>query len=378
MLRQLALLCGLSLAVAATLSAQPQSGAELPRRGWFGVALGPHDSGAVVTSVVDGSSAAVAGIRAGDVIRAVDDRPTLTPNDVIAAIGRHVGGDVAAIEVVRDGHAERKSIVLRSLPRETLAGATFEYGSVTLPDASRLRTIVSVPDRRQGPLAAVMFVQGGGCGSLDVPLAPDVAQPGLIRTIAAQGYVTMRVEKSGVGDSKGPPCDTIGYVQELDGYRTALTALKRHPAVDANHVYVLGNSLGGVFAPILAGETPVRGIAVFGTLAASPPPYPGRSDRFFREFAAIDVAAAWSAVEGRVIVLHGEFDELTAAADHARIAALVNARHPGRATHLELPGLDHCATWHETLADSRRGCGTGQPVSTLSDAVLAFLAGPGP
>jgi dienelactone hydrolase len=377
MMRCLALVCcGLSLCVAVTLSAQLQNtGDTLPRRAWFGVTLAPHESGAVVTAVADGSSAAAEGLRAGDVIRAVDDRSIRTPNDVVAAIGRRVGGEAAAIDLVRDGRAEWRSIVLRPLPRETMPGMTFEYGSVAVADGSRLRTIVSVPDRREGPLPAVMLLQGGGCGSVDSPIAAAMEQFGLIRTIAAHRYVTLRVDKSGVGDSKGPPCDTIGYSQELDGYRAALTALKRHPAVDADQVYLLGLSLGGVFAPVLAGESRIRGIVAYGTLAASPPRYPGRSDRFFKEFDAVDIPAAWSAVDSRVLALHGQFDEVAVEADHARIAAMVNARHPGRATHRQLAGLDHCATRHETMDKSRGNCGSGEAVSLLSDAVLEFLAG---
>jgi pimeloyl-ACP methyl ester carboxylesterase len=140
-------------------------------------------------------------------------------------------------------------------------------------------------------------------------------------------------------------------------------------------VYLLGISLGGVFAPILAGESAIRGIAVYGTLAVSPSPYPGRSERFFREFAAVDIRAAWSRVNSRVLALHGQFDEGTTEADHASIAAIVNARHPGFATHRELSGLDHCWTRHETMEKSRGNCGNGQAVSTLADAVLAFLQG---
>jgi pimeloyl-ACP methyl ester carboxylesterase len=183
--------------------------------------------------------------------------------------------------------------MLRPMLKETMPGVTFEYGSVTLPDGSRLRTIVSVPDRRQAPLAAVMLVPGGGCGSVDIPLAADFAQPGLMRTIAAHGYVTMRVEKSGIGDSQGPACDAIGYSQELDGYRAALSALRRHPSVDPGQVHLLGISLGGVFAPVLAREFPIRMIAVYGTLATFPAPYPPL-ERFFKEFAAVDIPAAWS------------------------------------------------------------------------------------
>ena len=47
----------------------------------------------------------------------------------------------------------------------------------------------------------------------------------------------------------------------------------------------------------------------------------------------MDIPAAWSAVDARVLVLRGQFDEVAVEANHARIAALVNAGHPGRATH---------------------------------------------
>ena len=232
---RLALLCAVPCVLslfAVTVVAQTPTVDPLPRRGWFGVALAPHERGAVVTSVVDGSSAAFAGIRAGDVITAVDDQPVPTPNAVIAAIARHVGGDTAAIDLVRDGRPQRQNVELRSLPHESLSGARFEYGSVTLSDGNRLRTIVSVPEQRREPMPAVMLLQGGSCGSLDTPLASQFGQSGLIRTIAAQGYVTMRVDKSGVGDSQGPPCDTIGYEQELEGYTAALNAMRRHPSVE--------------------------------------------------------------------------------------------------------------------------------------------------
>ena len=206
-----------------TVAAQRQNETDsLPRRGWFGVALGPHEAGAVVTAVVDGSTAAAEGIRVGDVIRAVDDRAMRTPGDIIATMGRHAGGDTVTIDFVREGRQQRRSVVLRSFPREEMPGVSFDYGSVTLDDGSRLRTIVSVPQRPEGRLPAVMLVQGGGCGSVDMPFAADFGQTGLLRSIAAQGYATMRVEKSGVGESHGPPCDSIGYLQELAGYRAAL------------------------------------------------------------------------------------------------------------------------------------------------------------
>ena len=90
MIRQLCLIASLCLSASLAGFAQvPDSGSELPRRGWFGVALAPHESGAVVTAVVPGSTAAAEGIRVGDVIRAVDEIVPRSPDDVVAAIARH-------------------------------------------------------------------------------------------------------------------------------------------------------------------------------------------------------------------------------------------------------------------------------------------------
>jgi dienelactone hydrolase len=346
----------------------------LQRRAWLGVALGPHDAGVLVTAIVDGSSAASAGLRAGDVIQAVDGGVVRDPPAVIAAVGRRVSGDTTRVEIFRGAEAHTREMVLRPFPRETLPATDFEYAAVTLEDGSRLRTIASVPTTA-GRHAAVMLIQGGGCGSVDVPMAPDTGPAGLLRTIASHGYVTMRVEKSGVGDSRGPACEAIGYAQELEGYRLALAALMQHPRVDVERVVLLGISLGGVFAPLSAQEHGVSGIVVYGTLGSPPSPYPGRSERFFREFGTVDVRAAWAAVSARVLVLHGEFDETVALIDDTQIALWVNANRPGAATYSVLPGLDHCWTRHSSMEASRSRCGQGEAVPTLADAILDFLRG---
>jgi hypothetical protein len=72
-----------------------------------------------------------------------------------------------------------------------------------------------------------------------------------MQTIGSQGFVTMRVEKSGVGDSQGEPCAWIGYSEEIAGYRAALAGLRSNPAVDPNRIFLLGISLGGCSHPSL-------------------------------------------------------------------------------------------------------------------------------
>jgi pimeloyl-ACP methyl ester carboxylesterase len=128
-----------------------------------------------------------------------------------------------------------------------------------------------------------------------------------------------------------------------------------------------------VFAPILANETPVAGISAWGTIAFAPGPYPGRSERFFEEFAAVDVLAHWAKVDVPVQVLHGEYDEVSMREWSETIVATVNAAHPGRVEYREFPGLDHCSTRHPTREESVGRCGTGELIADPDDAIVAFL-----
>jgi dienelactone hydrolase len=345
----------------------------LPRRAYFGVGLEKAEGGARVFSVATGSTAAAVGVAVGDIIEAIDDQRTSSPQAAVAAIGRHKGGESIRIGILRNGDHRVIDATLKPYPREEMANATVHYSSVVVSPGVRLRTIVSVPTSPSGNrFPAVLLIQGGSCGSIDAPFNTNIAQPGLMHAIGSQRFVTIRVEKSGVGDSQGTPCDTIGFKEELAGYEAALKSLLSHPSVDSQRVYLVGISLGGVFAPLLAAETKVAGISVFGTLAGPPSPYPGRSERFFQEFAEVDVAAAWTRVATRVQVLHGEYDQGTNPAAHERIAAIVN-NSGGFAEYAELAGLDHCWSRHASLEASKDKCGQGQETNLLSDTIFAFL-----
>ena len=361
--------------LAASTVGWSQASDELPRRAALGVALALNDAGAViVTGVADGSAAGAASIAVGDVIAALDGTPITTTAQVQSMVGAHRGGDMLAIDVERGGARSRLLATLQPFPSERLPNTAFSYGHVTIADGTRLRTILSTPTNASARAPAVLFLQGGGCSSIDVPQAGSTGPNALIHAIAAQGFVTMRVDKPGAGDSEGPPCAEIGFREELAGYRAALRALEANPAVDADRVFLLGLSLGGFFAPIIAQDAKIEGISVYGTIAFTPTTYPGRSERFFREIAEIDdILELWEQVEARVLLLHGTYDATTTASDHAKIAAAVNSAHPGLAEHRELEGLDHGATRQPSLEAGARNPGGGEQVTDLQDAVLEFL-----
>jgi dienelactone hydrolase len=349
----------------------------LPRRGYFGVAMEQSPSGARVTGVTPGSTAAVTGISVGDVIVAIDGLDTPTTDAVIRLIGRHRGGDSVSIRIQHAGESRAMTVTLKPYPFEQMQNAIVSYGAVESQPGVRLRTITSVPSTPAlARYPAVLVVQGGGCGSIDTPIGRQVGTTDLIHTIGSHGFITMRVEKSGVGDSQGEPCASIGFKEEFAGYQAALKALLSHPAIDRGRIYLVGISLGGVFSPLLAAETHVAGISVYGTPAGPTPPYPGRSDRFFEEFAKVDVAAAWTKVNTRVQVLHGEYDAdpVVNRAVHESIAAMINKVHPGSATFREFAGLDHCWTRHPSLEASKDKCGQGEETRLVQDEILNFLS----
>ena len=355
--------------------AQLDADAGLPRRAHFGVGLEKAADGVRVFTIAPGSTAEGLGVAVGDIIQAVDGQAVNAPEAVVAAVGKHRSGESITLSVSRDGARRTIEGKLKSYPVEQMPNAAVRYDSVTVGPGVRLRTIVSIPQGKPNSRwPAVLLIQGGSCGSIDTPFNTTVGQPGLMHAIGSQGFVTMRVEKSGVGDSEGPPCESIGYFEELDGYRAALAALRAHPSVDPQRVYLVGISLGGVFAAVLAAETKVAGISVYGTLARPPSLYAGRSARFFEEFEKVDVEGAWAKSGTRVQVLHGEYDiDPATSSAPVRIASLVNNSAGGSARYRELPGLDHCWTRHASLDASRGKCGQGEETPALSEAILTFL-----
>ena len=136
-------------------------------------------------------------------IAAIDSVDTATPDAVVRFIGRHRGGDSVSLRIQRDGESRAIIVTLKAYPSEQMQNATVSYGWVESRPGVRLRASPPCHLRPPGSDPAVLLVQGGGCGSIDPPIGPQVGQPALMHTIGSHGFITMRVEKSGVGDGQG-------------------------------------------------------------------------------------------------------------------------------------------------------------------------------
>src|SRR5262249_55086593 len=77
-----------------------------------------------------------------------------------------------------------------------------------------------------------------------------------------------------------------------------------------------------------------------------------RSLQHYRELNDQNMARVWASLDIPGLALIGEFDLRTFPLDHEYIAAIVNARHPGKGTWQLLPKMDHGFAVHQSLQES--------------------------
>src|SRR5947209_207932 len=228
-------------------------GQELRRSAFIGVQAAPvtdevrarlhvsETGGVLVLGLVEGGSAKEAGLEPNDVITQIGDHPILNVGDFVATVAKLRAGDTVTIRFFRNGAAQTKQVSLKPRPFELSPDVEVLYKAVAV-DGSLRRVIVTVP-KNEGKHPAVLYINGIGCfsqESLDLSSADAKLLYGLTRA----GFVTMRVEKSGMGDSQGPPCmsPAVDLQAEVRGYVAGLKSLKEYPFVDARQVFVVGLS----------------------------------------------------------------------------------------------------------------------------------------
>ena len=233
----------------------------LPRRASLGIEMGREGQtghGATVTRIVAGGTAASLGVRVGDIVVGAGGAATATPPDLVAYAGTLHGGDPVVLTLRRGA----SQLVLRgpaiARPLEAYAGAHTDYGAVDF-GGGQLRDIMVTPDGIASP-PIVWLIQGFSCATMELP---DYHRLG--EELVRRGVGFYRVEKPGMGDSEGgAPCTAIDYATELDAFRTAYRHLTGARGIDADRLFMLGHSLGGLEAPMLAAERAPRGVAVYG------------------------------------------------------------------------------------------------------------------
>lgn len=408
---------------------------ELPRRPFMGASIGnitpelkkqnnlPATKGIIINQVFENSSAESADVRPGDVIVKVNDWKVTNTLDFINHLKGFNANDKITVQYYREGEKSNKDIMLRPMPKESNPEFETVYASVRSGN-NHLRTIITRPPST-GEFPAVLLVNGVGCSSIDYPFDPKGSLYPVVDSLTKAGFVTMRVEKSGVGDSKGEPCQEYDFNSELNGYKAALASLKAIEYVDASQVFLFGFSMGGVIAPLLANENPVKGLLVFGTVGRSwfdyelentfrqriLANYPLDSlDEFmrkeeqrlhllfveketpeeiinkhpelegmlfnypqhysyFQQVSDLDIYSNWYKLDTEVLTIHGESDFVSAEADHKLIVEMVNRKGGDMAQYIEVPDTDHWFNHADTEKDSMRQTYEGKNYNFMQTVV---------
>lgn len=127
------------------------------------------------------------------------------------------------------------------------AGATPEIqlaATLTVPDGEPLR---------RHP--AVLLIHGTGLLDRDETIANHRPFRTIAEHLSAAGYVVLRYDKRGAGESTGPT-EALQLEDLAADAEAAFDWLRARPEVDAGQVSLLGHSEGGMIAPMIAARRP--------------------------------------------------------------------------------------------------------------------------
>ena len=254
-------------------------GQPLERRAFLGVQVAPLPAeqkqqtgyGVNIVRVFDNSTASRFSLKPQQIILRANGAQLNEPGDLPAALRGLKSGAQVEFQLLVDSEHVTRELVLQEFPAEQVAGATLRYGSIATSSGLQ-RSILTLPDGGENP-PVVYILPGFGCASMDMALNPDESITTLLDVLTRNGYATYRVEKSGLGDSEGASCFETGFLSETAGYLQGLRELTSITDIDSSRIYLLGISLGGVWAPMLASEIEVAGIISFSTIAKTWPEY---------------------------------------------------------------------------------------------------------
>lgn len=224
--------------------------------------LGPQSAAQVTAGTLPGD------VKVGDILVAIEGQKFTTFAQMNGLVRDRKAGEKLKLTMLVDGKETTREITLAERPRDP-GDATYEviYDQV-VSNGDRIRTIITKP-KKAGKHPVLFWIQGISLGSVDFPLTATNGTAKIMRSFSDDGYVTVRVEKTGLGDSEGGPADKVTYDQETDIFRQGLKALDKYDFVDRSKVYIFGHSMGGCHAPIVAAEIPVKGIISYGTVSDS-------------------------------------------------------------------------------------------------------------
>ncbi len=118
-------------------------------------------------------------------------------------------------------------------------------------DGIQLVGMIHIPEKTSPKYPAVMLLHGFTGNKAETHFMFTK----MARKLAKAGFVCLRFDFSGSGDSEGS-FEEMTYLTELADAKAALKFLRQQPKVNVEKIGVLGLSMGGGVAALLAGSEP--------------------------------------------------------------------------------------------------------------------------
>lgn len=249
------------LFIVGCIHAQP-----LARKAWLGARLLPENGGLKITEIVGGTSKS-AKLQLSDVILKINGSNVAQPQDISGIISKLTENDPIAFTVKRNDKTIEVKTKVAGRDREKSAVGEVFYDRVPYKNGF-LSAIINKP-AGEGKFPAVLFIPGYTCSSVD-GLTEDHPYGRIVNAFHQAGFIVLRVEKSGLGDSQNTvDCSATTLLDEVDSFKAGFQKLKQLPYVDLENVFIFGHSMGGIIAPAISATEKVKGTIVYGTTAKS-------------------------------------------------------------------------------------------------------------
>jgi len=301
---------------------------------------------------------------------------------------------------------------IRAQTHEKFQNAEVIYDLVSDNHGDQLRTLITRPKVSKARVPAIFFVGWLSCDSVEYPMGETDGFGTIFwRLIEQSGYATLRVDKPGVGESKGD-CSSTDFLTELSGYQAAFDSISKYDFIDPERIFIVGLSNGGgtsVFVPRQhtvrgyiaasswgrtwyehmlelerlrlstegkpAGEvdSKMKAFSQFYDLYLNQRMMPGeiiskhaewkdlwydkadgqygRPAAFYEQLQALNLGEAWENINVPVLVMHGTADNIMSNADSGAIAEIVNHAHPGTAKFVQIENADHLLSVQNKLSE---------------------------
>jgi len=387
----------------------------------------PVVKGVLIKAVIPNTTATQAGFKVSDVLLKINGKEVNTPTDAAKLVSTYKGGDEFSYEIIRNKKTLTGKSTFKALPIEKYTDIDMYYTATKTVNGLQ-RIVVSKP-KNKTKAPAVVFIGGIGCYSLDNPLDTNRSETKLLNALTRAGYVCVRAEKPGVGDNMScKPCNEVSFNEELDGYVNTVKTIKKYDYIDSTQIYIIGHSMGGVMAPLVAKQSNIKGIIAYGTIGSNFIEYlaktrrtigeaynwkPDETDEYIKDYCEcaayyfvekmttaeatkkkesckdylsifdyraraynnelydLNIPAAWKSFTGKALLMWGESDYISSKEDHQIITQTVNAYHPGNAAFVSIKATEHGMKDAETFQQAQSAPGSYNPA--VASQIIQWL-----